>query len=94
MMGLNLSVTTLVEEILQGSLAKTGIDFPGFTGDLSAGPINASYTLATLDLGPAMQLETEFELTWGLVVEEINFHELDCDELTGACSRGRGIPRW
>lgn len=87
MMGLNLSVTKLVEEILQSSLESTGIDFPGFTGDLSAGPINASYTLATLDLGPAMQLETEFELTWGLVVEEINFHELACDEVTGECSR-------
>ncbi len=50
-------------------------------------PINASYTLATLDIGPSMELKTEFELSWGLVVQEINFHELACDEETGECTR-------
>ncbi len=39
----------------------------------SLGPIGWNYTLAALDVGPAVQLQMDYEFTWDLVVTEITF---------------------
>lgn len=53
--------------------------FPPPTPPLAAsgkvGAVNWNYTLAGLDLGPAIQLETEFEMKWHLEVTGITFRQ-------------------
>ncbi len=39
----------------------------------SIGPLNYNYNIASLDLGPSVQLQTDFEMTWELLVTEMAF---------------------
>ena len=65
-----------------------GIDVPPMVADFlfpppsipladsgAEGPLDWNYTLASLSLGPAVQLQTDFEMTWDLDVTEITFRE-------------------
>jgi hypothetical protein len=49
--------------------------FPSLSDSGSVGPIGWHYTLASLNLGPAVQLQTDFELTWNLRVTNIIFRQ-------------------
>lgn len=46
---------------------------PPLSDSGSIGPINWDYTIASLTLGPAVQLQTDFEMTWDLVVTSMTF---------------------
>jgi hypothetical protein len=46
---------------------------PKFKDSGSLGPINWNYSLANLNVGPAIQLKTDFEMTWDMVVTDITF---------------------
>ncbi len=47
--------------------------FPPLSDSGSIGPIDWDYTLANLDLGPAIQLQMDFEMTWDLAITEMTF---------------------
>ena len=47
--------------------------FPRLSDSGSVGPLSWDYTLASLDLGPAVKLQTDFEMTWDLLVSDITF---------------------
>lgn len=46
---------------------------PPLSDSGSLGPINWNYTLAGLDVGPAVQLQMDFEMSWDLVITEMTF---------------------
>jgi hypothetical protein len=46
---------------------------PPLSDNGSLGPVNWNYTLAGLDVGPAVQLGMDFEMTWNLVITEMTF---------------------
>ena len=69
MMAVDIDVATLVSDIL---LPPT---FPSLSDSGSIGPMDWDYTLASLTLGPAVQLQTDFEISWDLVVTDILFHK-------------------
>ena len=62
-LGLSFDFLSFVSQILPVPLSESG----------SAGPLDWEYTLASLDIGPAIQLQTDFEMTWDLQVTEIAF---------------------
>ncbi|NDV62207.1 hypothetical protein G0Q06_07090 [Puniceicoccales bacterium CK1056] len=67
MLSISIDVAKLVSDIL---LPPT---FPSLSDSGSQGPVSWDYTLASLNLGPAVQLKTDFEMTWDLVVTDILF---------------------
>lgn len=69
MMAVDIDVATLVSDIL---LPPT---FPSLSDSGSIGPLGWDYTMASLTLGPAVQLQTDFEMSWDLVVTDILFHK-------------------
>jgi len=48
---------------------------PPLSGGGSVGPVSFDYTLASVELGPAVQVQTAFEMTWDLVVTEMTFSQ-------------------
>jgi hypothetical protein len=66
-MGVGIDVAAMVKDFLFPPPSPPLADSGG------SGPINWDYTLASLTLGPAVQLQTDFEMTWDLAVTEIEF---------------------
>lgn len=66
-LGVGIDLAKLVADVL---IPPT---FPPLSESGSVGPIDWDYTIAALEVGPAIQLQTEFEMTWDLVVSEITF---------------------
>ncbi|MGJ8644525.1 MAG: hypothetical protein ACSHX9_14035 [Luteolibacter sp.] len=50
-------------------------NYPQIADNGSIGPIDWNYSLASLTVGPAIQLGMDFEMTWDLVVNEMTFTE-------------------
>lgn len=48
------------------------LPFP-LSGSSSVGPLSANYLLASLELGPAIQLQTDFKMTLDMIVDDISF---------------------
>ena len=61
------------------NIAQMAADFlfppivPPLADSGSLGPIDWNYTLASLDVGPAVQLQMDFEMSWDLVITEMTF---------------------
>jgi len=68
-MSIGVDVVTLISDLLFPP------SFPSMSDSGEIGPLNWDYTIASLELGPALQLQTDFEMTWDLVVTEITFRE-------------------
>ncbi|MGB6222026.1 LamG-like jellyroll fold domain-containing protein [Haloferula sp.] len=69
LMNLQIKVLDIIADLIP---VKT---MPPLEASISQGPLKGSYDLATLDIGPAIQLQTDFEMTWDLVVTQITFTE-------------------
>lgn len=50
-------------------------NYPKVSDSGSIGPIDWNYSLASLTVGPAVQLGMDFEMTWDLVVKDMTFTE-------------------
>jgi hypothetical protein len=68
-MNLKIKVLDIIADLIP---VKT---MPPLSYDFNQGPIRGNYNLASLDVGPAIQLQTDFEMTWDLVVSQITFTE-------------------
>ena len=74
-LGIGIDVAAMAKDIMFPAPPPPAPKPPGLKGSGSVGPIHADYTLASLELGPAVQLQTDFEMTWHLEVTGITFRE-------------------
>lgn len=65
--GVGIDLAALVKDVLLPP------PFPPLNDDGSIGPIDWNYVIASLEVGPAVQLQMDFEVDWDLVVTDMTF---------------------
>lgn len=72
-LGVGIDLAALIKDVLLPP------PFPPLKDDGSIGPIDWNYVIAALEVGPAVQLQMDFEVDWDLVVTDMTF----TDSITG-----------